>query len=137
MLKKMKIVYPLGILLMFAMLMISCSKDRDEESIYNAKLEVSYTGNYIGGNVYYNDANGVKKTLPLRGNMSEKITFNVKKGHQSYVEIDAKDIDGTFKLQWIVQNQSGNQIQNYQKRVTIDVLLQDKTLKDTFQEVVK
>lgn len=137
MLKRLKMVYPIGVLVMFAMLMISCSKDRDEDATYNARLEVSYNGDFIEGNVFYNDENGVKKTLPLKGHMSEKITFAVKKGHQSYVEIDAKQIKGQLTVKWIVENSSGTKLQNWQETANVKVEVQDNTLKKTFREVLR
>ena len=78
--------------LVLGFIVSSCSRDKDDDAIYTAKLQVQYQGNNsINGTVTYRDANGNKRKIYLRSGMSESISFEVNKGFKSFVEVKATD----------------------------------------------
>jgi len=114
----------------------SCSRDKDDDAIYTAKLQVQYQGNNsINGSVTYRDANGNKRKIYLRSGMSENISFEVNKGFKSFVEVKATDIYGNLFVKWTVtKTYTGARVQNWSTSFT-SYTGQDFT--DSYKETVK
>ena len=87
--------------LVLGFIVSSCSRDKDDDAIYTAKLQVQHHSNNsrnsaANGSVTYRDANGNKRKIYLRSGMSENISFEVNKGFKSFVEVKATDIYGNL-----------------------------------------
>ena len=93
--------------LVLGFIVSSCSRDKDDDAIYTAKLQVQHHSNNsrnstANGSVTYRDANGNKRKIYLRSGMSENISFEVNKGFKSFVEVKATDIYGNLFVKWTV-----------------------------------
>ena len=122
--------------LVLGFIVSSCSRDKDDDAIYTAKLQVQYQGNNsINGSVTYRDANGNKRKIYLRRGMSESISFEVNKGFKSFVEVKATDIYGNLFVKWTVtKTYTGARVQNWSTSFT-SYTGQDFT--DSYKETVK
>ena len=122
--------------LVLGFIVSSCSRDKDDDAIYTAKLQVQYQGNNsINGSVTYRDANGNKRKIYLRSGMSESISFEVNKGFKSFVEVKATDIYGNLFVKWTVtKTYTGARVQNWSTSFT-SYTGQDFT--DSYKETVK
>ena len=116
----------------------SCSRDKDDDAIYTAKLQVQYQGNNsINGSVTYRDANGNKRKIYLRSGMSENISFEVNKGFKSFVEVKATDIYGNLFVKWTVtKTYTGARVQNWSTSFT-SYTGQRQSFTDSYKETVK
>ena len=116
----------------------SCSRDKDDDAIYTAKLKVQYQGNNsINGSVTYRDANGNKRKIYLRSGMSENISFEVNKGFKSFVEVKATDIYGNLFVKWTVtKTHTGARVQNWSTSFT-SYTGQRQSFTDSYKETVK
>ncbi len=114
----------------------SCSRDKDDDAIYTAKLQVQYQGNNsINGSVTYRDANGNKRKIYLRSGMSESISFEVNKGFKSFVEVKATDIYGNLFVKWTVtKTYTGARVQNWSTSFTSYT---GQNFTDSYKETVK
>ena len=115
-----------------------CSRDKDDDAIYTAKLQVQYQGNNsINGSVTYRDANGNKRKIYLRSGMSENISFEVNKGFKSFVEVKATDIYGNLFVKWTVtKTYTGARVQNWSTSFT-SYTGQRQSFTDSYKETVK
>ena len=116
----------------------SCSRDKDDDAVYTAKLQVQYQGNNsINGSVTYRDANGNKRKIYLRSGMSENISFEVNKGFKSFVEVKATDIYGNLFVKWTVtKTYTGARVQNWSTSFT-SYTGQRQSFTDSYKETVK
>lgn len=116
----------------------SCSRDKDDDAIYTAKLQVQYQGNNsINGSVTYRDANGNKRKIYLRNGISENISFEVNKGFKSFVEVKATDIYGNLFVKWTVtKTYTGARVQNWSTSFT-SYTGQRQSFTDSYKETVK
>ena len=116
----------------------SCSRDKDDDAIYTAKLQVQYQGNNsINGSVTYRDANGNKRKIYLRSGISENISFEVNKGFKSFVEVKATDIYGNLFVKWTVtKTYTGARVQNWSTSFT-SYTGQRQSFTDSYKETVK
>jgi lipoprotein len=122
--------------LVLGFIVSSCSRDKDDDAIYTAKLQVQYQGNNsINGSVTYRDANGNKRKIYLRSGMSESISFEVNKGFKSFVEVKATDIYGNLFVKWTVtKTYTGTRVQNWSTNFTSYT---GKGITDSYKETVK
>ena len=124
--------------LVLGFIVSSCSRDKDDDAIYTAKLQVQYQGNNsINGSVTYRDANGNKRKIYLRSGMSENISFEVNKGFKSFVEVKATDIYGNLFVKWTVtKTYTGARVQNWSTSFT-SYTGQRQSFTDSYKETVK
>lgn len=124
--------------LVLGFIVSSCSRDKDDDAIYTAKLQVQYQGNNsINGTVTYRDANGNKRKIYLRSGMSENISFEVNKGFKSFVEVKATDIYGNLFVKWTVtKTYTGSRVQNWSTNFT-SYTGQRQSFTDSYKETVK
>ena len=124
--------------LVLGFIVSSCSRDKDDDAIYTAKLQVQYQGNNsINGTVTYRDANGNKRKIYLRSGMSENISFEVNKGFKSFVEVKATDIYGNLFVKWTVtKTYTGARVQNWSTSFT-SYTGQRQSFTDSYKETVK
>jgi len=124
--------------LVLGFIVSSCSRDKDDDTIYTAKLQVQYQGNNsINGSVTYRDANGNKRKIYLRSGMSENISFEVNKGFKSFVEVKATDIYGNLFVKWTVtKTYTGARVQNWSTSFT-SYTGQRQSFTDSYKETVK
>ena len=124
--------------LVLGFIISSCSRDKDDDAIYTAKLQVQYQGNNsINGSVTYRDANGNKRKIYLRSGMSESISFEVNKGFKSFVEVKATDIYGNLFVKWTVtKTYTGARVQNWSTSFT-SYTGQRQSFTDSYKETVK
>jgi len=124
--------------LVLGFIVSSCSRDKDDDAIYTAKLQVQYQGNNsINGSVTYRDANGNKRKIYLRSGMSESISFEVNKGFKSFVEVKATDIYGNLFVKWTVtKTYTGARVQNWSTSFT-SYTGQRQSFTDSYKETVK
>ena len=124
--------------LVLGFIISSCSRDKDDDAIYTAKLQVQYQGNNsINGSVTYRDANGNKRKIYLRSGMSESISFEVNKGFKSFVEVKATDIYGNLFVKWTVtKTYTGARVQNWSTSFT-SYTGQKQSFTDSYKETVK
>ncbi len=124
--------------LVLGFIISSCSRDKDDDAIYTAKLQVQYQGNNsINGSVTYRDANGNKRKIYLRSGMSENISFEVNKGFKSFVEVKATDIYGNLFVKWTVtKTYTGARVQNWSTSFT-SYTGQRQSFTDSYKETVK
>ena len=124
--------------LVLGFIVSSCSRDKDDDAIYTAKLQVQYQGNNsINGSVTYRDANGNKRKIYLRSGMSESISFEVNKGFKSFVEVKATDIYGNLFVKWTVtKTYTGARVQNWSTSFT-SYTGQKQSFTDSYKETVK
>ena len=122
--------------LVLGFIVSSCSRDKDDDAIYTAKLQVQYQGNNsINGSVTYRDANGNKRKIYLRSGMSESISFEVNKGFKSFVEVKATDIYGNLFVKWTVtKTYTGARVQNWSTSFTSYT---GQNFTDSYKETVK
>ena len=122
--------------LVLGFIVSSCSRDKDDDAIYTAKLQVQYQGNNsINGSVTYRDANGNKRKIYLRSGMSESISFEVNKGFKSFVEVKATDIYGNLFVKWTVtKTYTGTRVQNWSTNFTSYT---EQGITDSYKEIVK
>ena len=122
--------------LVLGFIVSSCSRDKDDDTIYTAKLQVQYQGNNsINGSVTYRDANGNKRKIYLRSGMSESISFEVNKGFKSFVEVKATDIYGNLFVKWTVtKTYTGARVQNWSTNFTSYT---GQGITDSYKETVK
>lgn len=124
-----------GLVLILALLFVSCSRDKDEEATYTARLEVKYNGNALLGSVFYNDELGNRKEIDLHAKMDEVVSFQVRKGYRSKVEIEASGINGSFAVRWtVINNMTGVIVQNFKEEKYTE---KDEKINSIFEEVVK
>ena len=124
--------------LVLGFIVSSCSRDKDDDAIYTAKLQVQYQGNNsINGSVTYRDANGNKRKIYLRSGISENISFEVNKGFKSFVEVKAIDIYGNLFVKWTVtKTYTGARVQNWSTSFT-SYTGQRQSFTDSYKETVK
>ena len=124
--------------LVLGFIVSSCSRDKDDDAIYTAKLQVQYQGNNsINGSVTYRDANGNKRKIYLRSGMLENISFEVNKGFKSFVEVKATDIYGNLFVKWTVtKTYTGARVQNWSTSFT-SYTGQRQSFTDSYKETVK
>jgi lipoprotein len=124
--------------LVLGFIISSCSRDKDDDAIYTAKLQVQYQGNNsINGSVTYRDANGNKRKIYLRSGISENISFEVNKGFKSFVEVKATDIYGNLFVKWTVtKTYTGARVQNWSTSFT-SYTGQKQSFTDSYKETVK
>ena len=124
--------------LVLGFIVSSCSRDKDDDTIYTAKLQVQYQGNNsINGSVTYRDANGNKRKIYLRSGISENISFEVNKGFKSFVEVKATDIYGNLFVKWTVtKTYTGARVQNWSTSFT-SYTGQRQSFTDSYKETVK
>ena len=124
--------------LVLGFIVSSCSRDKDDDAVYTAKLQVQYQGNNsINGSVTYRDANGNKRKIYLRSGMSESISFEVNKGFKSFVEVKATDIYGNLFVKWTVtKTYTGARVQNWSTSFT-SYTGQRQSFTDSYKETVK
>ena len=124
--------------LVLGFIISSCSRDKDDDAIYTAKLQVQYQGNNsINGSVTYRDANGNKRKIYLRSGISENISFEVNKGFKSFVEVKATDIYGNLFVKWTVtKTYTGARVQNWSTSFT-SYTGQRQSFTDSYKETVK
>ena len=124
--------------LVLGFIVSSCSRDKDDDAIYTAKLQVQYQGNNsINGSVTYRDANGNKRKIYLRSGRSENISFEVNKGFKSFVEVKATDIYGNLFVKWTVtKTYTGARVQNWSTSFT-SYTGQRQSFTDSYKETVK
>lgn len=124
--------------LVLGFIVSSCSRDKDDDAIYTAKLQVQYQGNNsINGSVTYRDANGNKRKIYLRSGISENISFEVNKGFKSFVEVKATDIYGNLFVKWTVtKTYTGARVQNWSTSFT-SYTGQRQSFTDSYKETVK
>ena len=124
--------------LVLGFIVSSCSRDKDDDAVYTAKLQVQYQGNNsINGSVTYRDANGNKRKIYLRSGMSENISFEVNKGFKSFVEVKATDIYGNLFVKWTVtKTYTGARVQNWSTSFT-SYTGQRQSFTDSYKETVK
>jgi len=124
--------------LVWGFIVSSCSRDKDDDAIYTAKLQVQYQGNNsINGSVTYRDANGNKRKIYLRSGISENISFEVNKGFKSFVEVKATDIYGNLFVKWTVtKTYTGARVQNWSTSFT-SYTGQRQSFTDSYKETVK
>ena len=122
--------------LVLGFIVSSCSRDKDDDAIYTAKLQVQYQGNNsINGSVTYRDANGNKRKIYLRSGISENISFEVNKGFKSFVEVKATDIYGNLFVKWTVtKTYTGARVQNWSTSFTSYT---GQNFTDSYKETVK
>ena len=118
----------------------SCSRDKDDDAIYTAKLQVQHHSNNSRnstaiGSVTYRDANGNKRKIYLRSGMSESISFEVNKVFKSFVEVKATDIYGNLFVKWTVtKTYTGARVQNWSTNFTSYT---GQGITDSYKETVK
>jgi|GEM_PF-265335 len=118
----------------------SCSRDKDDDAVYTAKLQVQHHSNNsrnstANGSVTYRDANGNKRKIYLRSGMSENISFEVNKGFKSFVEVKATDIYGNLFVKWTVtKTYTGARVQNWSTNFTSYT---GQGITDSYKETVK
>lgn len=124
--------------LVLGFIVSSCSRDKDDDAVYTAKLQVQYQGNNsINGSVTYRDANGNKRKIYLRNGISENISFEVNKGFKSFVEVKAADIYGNLFVKWTVtKTYTGARVQNWSTSFT-SYTGQRQSFTDSYKETVK
>lgn len=124
--------------LVLGFIVSSCSRDKDDDAVYTAKLQVQYQGNNsINGSVTYRDANGNKRKIYLRNGISENISFEVNKGFKSFVEVKATDIYGNLFVKWTVtKTYTGARVQNWSTSFT-SYTGQRQSFTDSYKETVK
>ena len=124
--------------LVLGFIVSSCSRDKDDDAIYTAKLQVQYQGNNsINGSVTYRDANGNKRKIYLRSGISKNISFEVNKGFKSFVEVKATDIYGNLFVKWTVtKTYTGARVQNWSTSFT-SYTGQRQSFTDSYKETVK
>jgi lipoprotein len=124
--------------LVLGFIVSSCSRDKDDDAIYTAKLQVQYQGNNsINGSVTYRDANGNKRKIYLRSGISENISFEVNKGFKSFIEVKATDIYGNLFVKWTVtKTYTGARVQNWSTSFT-SYTGQRQSFTDSYKETVK
>ena len=126
--------------LVLGFIVSSCSRDKDDDAIYTAKLQVQHQSSNprnsaVNGSVTYRDANGNKRKIYLRSGMLENISFEVNKGFKSFVEVKATDIYGNLFVKWTVtKTYTGARVQNWSTSFT-SYTGQDFT--DSYKETVK
>ena len=124
--------------LVLGFIVSSCSRDKDDDAVYTAKLQVQYQGNNsINGSVTYRDSNGNKRKIYLRNGISENISFEVNKGFKSFVEVKATDIYGNLFVKWTVtKTYTGARVQNWSTSFT-SYTGQRHSFTDSYKETVK
>jgi len=126
--------------LVLGFIVSSCSRDKDDDAIYTAKLQVQHHSNNsrnstANGSVTYRDANGNKRKIYLRSGMSENISFEVNKGFKSFVEVKATDIYGNLFVKWTVtKTYTGTRVQNWSTNFTSYT---EQGITDSYKEIVK
>lgn len=126
--------------LVLGFIVSSCSRDKDDDAIYTAKLQVQHHSNNsrnstANGSVTYRDANGNKRKIYLRSGMSENISFEVNKGFKSFVEVKATDIYGNLFVKWTVtKTYTGARVQNWSTNFTSYT---GQGITDSYKETVK
>ena len=126
--------------LVLGFIVSSCSRDKDDDAIYTAKLQVQHHSNNsrnstANGSVTYRDANGNKRKIYLRSGMSENISFEVNKGFKSFVEVKATDIYGNLFVKWTVtKTYTGTRVQNWSTNFTSYT---EQGITDSYKETVK
>ena len=126
--------------LVLGFIVSSCSRDKDDDAIYTAKLQVQHHSNNsrnstANGSVTYRDANGNKRKIYLRSGMSENISFEVNKGFKSFVEVKATDIYGNLFVKWTVtKTYTGTRVQNWSTNFTSYT---GQGITDSYKETVK
>ena len=126
--------------LVLGFIVSSCSRDKDDDAIYTAKLQVQHHSNNsrnstANGSVTYRDANGNKRKIYLRSGISENISFEVNKGFKSFVEVKATDIYGNLFVKWTVtKTYTGARVQNWSTNFTSYT---GQGITDSYKETVK
>ena len=126
--------------LVLGFIVSSCSRDKDDDAIYTAKLQVQHHSNnsrnsIANGSVTYRDANGNKRKIYLRSGISENISFEVNKGFKSFVEVKATDIYGNLFVKWTVtKTYTGARVQNWSTNFTSYT---GQGITDSYKETVK
>ena len=126
--------------LVLGFIVSSCSRDKDDDAVYTAKLQVQHHSNNsrnstANGSVTYRDANGNKRKIYLRSGMSENISFEVNKGFKSFVEVKATDIYGNLFVKWTVtKTYTGARVQNWSTNFTSYT---GQGITDSYKETVK
>jgi len=126
--------------LVLGFIVSSCSRDKDDDAVYTAKLQVQHHSNNsrnstANGSVTYRDANGNKRKIYLRSGMSENISFEVNKGFKSFVEVKATDIYGNLFVKWTVtKTYTGTRVQNWSTNFTSYT---GQGITDSYKETVK
>ena len=126
--------------LVLGFIVSSCSRDKDDDAVYTAKLQVQHHSNNsrnstANGSVTYRDANGNKRKIYLRSGMSENISFEVNKGFKSFVEVKATDIYGNLFVKWTVtKTYTGARVQNWSTSFTSYT---GQNFTDSYKETVK
>ena len=128
--------------LVLGFIVSSCSRDKDDDAVYTAKLQVQHHSNNsrnstANGSVTYRDANGNKRKIYLRSGISENISFEVNKGFKSFVEVKATDIYGNLFVKWTVtKTYTGARVQNWSTNFT-SYTGQRQSFTDSYKETVK
>ena len=126
--------------LVLGFIVSSCSRDKDDDAIYTAKLQVQHHSNNsrnstANGSVTYRDANGNKRKIYLRSGISENISFEVNKGFKSFIEVKATDIYGNLFVKWTVtKTYTGARVQNWSTNFTSYT---GQGITDSYKETVK
>ncbi len=101
---------------------MSCSRDNEVSPVYTAKLEMTHTGDFINGKVFYKNEKGelvsiIANDVFVSGE-TKTVSFNVSKGFASQININLVDLYGNFIIKWTISDQNGKIYQIWDRKIS-------------------